>query len=169
MKILPFMDIPVMEIDTPLGMTRRIDLAVWADADIVKFSAAFVCYAEEGKSQDDYVYQVGFPHQNCLVTTKEVIEEMGDLAHEARESKLVEYLELLPKIRAHMNLYFEKINSIPVWGTMHFKALRVEGKTVRILEGPHKGGRLKKEQRRQVILDERGDIVYGPIVKRTKL
>ena len=163
------MDIPIAEIDTPPSQTRRADLAIWSDGDIVKFSAAFICYEKEGSKQDDYVYQIGFIKENCLVTTKKVIEEVGELSYEVeRKTYLVEYLTLLPEIRLHMNLYFEKIGSVPYWGTSQFHALKEAGMTVRILEGPHKGSRLTKEQRRQVILNN-GDMVYGPLVKRTKL
>lgn len=170
MIILPFMDIPVVDADTPTVMTRRSDLEIWADEDMVKFSAAFVCYEGEGSSTSDYIYQIGFIKFNCLVTTKKLIEEVGELNYEVvGVVDLESYLVLLPEIRAHWNLYFEKINSIPVWGTTKFLALREEGKTTRYLEGPHKGGRLRPGQRREIILDDRGEIVYGPMIKRTKI
>ena len=169
MKILPFLDIPVVEIDTPPSQTRKTDLSIWSSGDMVKFSAAFVCYDNRGYKEDDYIYQIGFIREDCLVTTKKVIEEVGELSYEVeRKTHLVEYLVLLPDIRLHMNLYFEKIGAVPYWGTSRFHALKEAGRTIRILEGPHKGCKLTKEERRQVILDD-GKMIYGPLVKRTKL
>jgi hypothetical protein len=170
MKILPFLDIPVMEVNTPPSQTRRIDLAVWAEGDIVKFSAAFVCYTDKGKNTDNYMYQIGFPVENCLVTTRQIIIEVGDhigkLKSSGKGKQFIRYAELLPKIISHVNLYFEKINTVPEWGTNEFYALRLEGKTIRILEGPHKGGRLRPGETREVILSDRKDIAYGPVVIR---
>ena len=170
MRIIPFIDIPVMDIETPPVGARRSNLGAWADGDIVKISAAFICYFGEGSSMDDYVYQIGFPVDNCLVTTKQTIMEVGSLDYKvSNEVDLKEYLNLLPSIRAHINLYFDKIKCIPDWGTTKFKALRLEGKTVRYLEGPHKAGGLRPGERREVILDRKGEFAYGAIIKRTKI
>ena len=163
MRILPFMDIPVMEVRTPSTEKRREVLDKWAENDPIKLSVCFLSYINDGNSIDDYYFQVGFIHKGNVVTTAKAIEEIGDSFYSIKDGK--EYNGLLPKLRDHIALYFDKIGIIPKWGVRKFYELKAQGRAIRWLEGPHKVGKLKPNQRREVILDKRGEIVYGPIIR----
>ena len=162
MRLLPFMDIPVVEDKTPTPEERTSGLVEWAEGDKTKLSAAFLAYENEGESWADYLFQIGYIKDGCLVTTKEVIEEVGDHCKEYKKWK--EYMRIIFEIRCHLELYFKKINSMPPWGTMEYSKLRSEGYTPRVLEGPHKVGRLKPNQKRKVILNASNEIVFGPLL-----
>ena len=163
MRILPFMDIPVVEVKTPSEKNRREVLREWAEGDIIRLSVAYLAYIENGENEEDYYFQIGFIHKGNLVTTKEVIEETGNKLLDVTD--WAEYLYLLPKLRDHLSLYFDKVGMIPAWGTPKYYKMVEKGKTPRWLEGPHKSGRLKPNQRRKIVLDEKGDIVFGPLIK----
>jgi hypothetical protein len=156
MRAIPFIDIPVVKVETPSIVQRREDLVEWAEGEKIKLSAAFLCFENEGEDFDDYLYQIGFISNNCLVTTEWVIEELGielskgDVFHLAKR---------------HLELYFDKINSIPTWGTNEFEELKREGRTPRVLEGPHKRGKLKPNERREIIISREGEIIFGPLLK----
>lgn len=155
MKLLPFIDIPIVDIKTPPSETRLADLGIWAEGEKVKMSAAFLGYESDGDNLYDYKYQIGFIHENCLVSTKKVIEEVGEeLLRE--DSKCV--------LRQHMELYYEKISSVPPWGSAEYVRLRREGYTPRVLEGPHKVGKLRPNQKREVIIGPRKQLVFGPLL-----
>jgi hypothetical protein len=99
---------------------------------------------------------------DCLVTSKTVIEEAGEVCIEYRAWK--EYILILTEVRLHLELYFDKIKSVPPWGTHRYRELLEEGFTPRILHGPNKRGRLRPNQKRKIILDENREIVYGPLL-----
>lgn len=157
------MDIPVVDITTPSKESRKESLLVWAEDDMIRLSVAYLAYTDDGDDPEDYYFQIGFISEGNLITTKKIIEEIGEGL--VPISTWTEYCLLLPKLRDHLALYLEKINVIPDWGTPKYYKLLAEGKTARWLEGPHKVGRLKPSQRRQVVLDNRGDIVFGPLIK----
>lgn len=164
MKILPFMDIPVVELNMPSPELRRSELSDWAEGDPVKLSVAFLCYINDGAVIDNYFFQIGFIQDEGIVTTKELILEVGGMLKP--NTNWIDYTLILPQLRSHLALYFDKIEEVPYWGTPKFFELKFQGKTVRYLEGPHKGGRLKANQRREVILDERGEFAFGPMIER---
>lgn len=164
LKILPFMDIPVLDVETPIPERRRGLLSAWAEGDPVKLSVAFLCYVNEGSIIDDYFFQIGFVHDEGIVTTRLLVMEVGEMLKQ--HSNWIDYTQILPQLRSHLSLYFDKIGEVPHWGTVKFYQLKAQGKTVRYLEGPHKGGRLKTDQRREVILDEKGEFAFGPIIRR---
>jgi hypothetical protein len=157
------MDIPIVEDETPNAETRLVELVNWAADDKAKLSAAFLAYEHEGENWADYLFQIGYIKNGCLVTTKKVIEENGDHCKEYKKWK--EYMKIIFEIRCHLELYYKKIDSIPPWGTMQYSKLRSEGYTPRVLEGPHKVGKLRPNQKRKVILTASNDIVFGPLLQ----
>ena len=163
MRILPFMDIPVVDVPTPSIELMKSDLEKWAEGDMIRLSVAYLAYGNDGNDPEDYYFPIGFISDGNLVTTKEIIEQIGDSLY--FKVGWPEFNLLLPKLRNHLALYLEKINIIPDWGTPKYYKLLAEGRTPRWLEGPHKVGRLKSGQRRKVILDYNGDIIYGPRIQ----
>lgn len=157
------MDIPVVELSTPDEQERREGIATWAEGDPIKLSVAFLCHTNDGTELEHYFYQIGFVHGKHLVTTKELIREVGKLL--MPNLRWIDYTLILPQLRSHLALYFDKIMEVPHWGSRRFHELKKSGRTVRYLEGPHKGGRLKPNQRREVILDDRGELAFGPLIK----
>ena len=163
MKLLPFMDIPLVDCEhTPDPEERLKQLLEWANGDKMKISAAFVAFENDGENAEDYLFQIAFIQDGCLVTSKKMIEEVGGVCNEYKAWK--ELMKILHQVRLHLELYFQKIESVPPWGTSKYKELLESGRTPRILQGPNKGARLTKHQKRRVILDENRSIVYGPII-----
>ena len=162
MRLLPFMDVPIVEDAAPVPVVRRQELVEWANGDKAKLSAAFLAYENEGEVPNDYLFQIAYIKEDCLVTNKEVIEEVGEHCKEYQEWK--EYMKIIFEVRCHLELYFKKIDSIPPWGTMEYSKLRSEGYTPRVLEGPHKVGRLRPNQKRKVILGPSNEIIFGPLL-----
>jgi hypothetical protein len=162
MRLLPFMDISVVEGDTPYPVDRLKGLVEWANGDKAKLSAGFLAYESEGDSPDDYLFQIAYIKDDCLVTDADVIKEVGTHCVEYRQWK--EQTRMLVEVRCHLELYFSKINTIPPWGTVEYSKLIRKGHTPRVLEGPHKVGRLKPGERRKVVLGPGGEIVFGPVI-----
>ena len=128
MITLPFMDIPVVEIKTPPLEERKEALDQWAEGDTIRLSVCFLSYTNEGDSIEDYFFQIGFIHKGNIVTTTEVIEEMGNSLYPIAKWK--EYNVLLPRLRNHLSLYFDKIGAIPSWGANKFYELKAQGRVV---------------------------------------
>lgn len=162
MKLLPFMDIPVVEGKAPSPIERFIQIVEWSSGDKVKLSAGFLAVKGTGEEVENYLFQIAYILDNCLVTNKEVIQEVGKECIEYKEWKKATKLKL--EIRRHLELYFSKVNLIPPWGISKYWDLLVEGYTPRILYGPHKGAGLKPNQKRQVILDASNEMVFGPLL-----
>jgi hypothetical protein len=166
MRVLPFHNLPVVEYPpsekAPTEFYRLTELLKWADGDYMKYSVAFIACDGDPSVVENYLFQIGFVRDNALVTNVEVIEYVGSLAVEM--NNWVDYMEALPKIREHLSLYYEKVESIPPWGTREYQRLVKIGKTPRVLFGPHKGGRVKKNQKRFVVYNEKREYVYGPII-----
>lgn len=160
MRLLPFLDIPVIEDSAPAD--RLSELVKWADGDKTKLSAAFLAFENEGENVEDYLFQIGFIKDDCLVTNKETIEHAAQICVEYKKWK--EYMKILYEVRAHLELYFSKIGSVPPWGSVEYNRLRAEGYTPRILEGPHKVGKLKPNQKRKVIIGPSKELVFGPLL-----
>lgn len=158
------MDIPVVNTTMRSPDLRRADVAAWAEGDPVKLSVAFLCYINDGFIIDNYFFQIGFVQDEGIVTTRELILGVGDAL--LPNTSWIDYTLILPQLRSHLALYFDKIGEVPHWGSNKFYELKKQGKTVRYLEGPHKGGRLKPSQRREVILDEKGEFAFGPLIRR---
>ena len=156
------MDVPVIEDVAPTPYVRMKELLEWANGNKAKLSAAFLAYENDGESPEDYLFQIAYIKDDCLVTNKQVIEEIGGHCKEYKKWK--EYMKIIFEVRCHLELYFQKVDSIPPWGTMEYSKLRSEGRTPRVLEGPHKGGRLKPNQKRKIVLDSNNEIVFGPML-----
>ena len=77
MRLLPFMDVPVVEGEAPSFADRLTQLVNWANGYKAKLSAGFLAYENEGEVPDDYLFQIAFIKEECLVTNKKVIEEVG--------------------------------------------------------------------------------------------
>jgi len=161
MRLLPFMDIPVVNVETPTALERREKLNRWAEGDQTKLSAGFLGHHKNRSTIDDYVFQIGFIKDDCLVTTKELIIENGI---EFLNYKEEEDREVMLGLQQHLELYFTKIDTIPVFGTFEYTRLVLKGKTPRLLMGPNKGGGLKVGQRRWVVYDDYKELVYGPVL-----
>jgi len=168
MILLPFMDLPVVEVPTPDAMTRLAEIDAWAEDDPVRLSVAFLL-RREVKDEclgvvvlKDYMLQIGFLHGNGIVTTKELILEVADRIWPKRSINLP--FPTLLEVRQHLSLYFDKIHDIPGWGTNEYMELLLAGKTKRWLEGPHKRGKLRPNQRRWVVYDKQGEYVFGPLI-----
>lgn len=161
MRLLPFLDIPV--VDGPLPADRLEQLVRWADGDKTKLSAAFLAFENEGENVEDYLFQIGFIRNECLVTNKELVEDAGMACVKYKQWK--EYMKILYEVRAHLELYFRKVESVPPWGSVEYNRLLAEGYTPRILTGPHKVGKLKPNQKRKVIISPSREIVFGPLLK----
>jgi hypothetical protein len=162
MKLLPFMDIPLTTGNAPNPAERLKQLVEWANGDKNKLSAAFIAFENDGEKVDDYLFQIGFIEEDRLVTNGEVIESIGESCKEYRKWK--EYMLILFEIRNHVGLYYSKLESIPPWGTLEYVELLQKGYTPRVLEGPHKVGKLRPNQKRRVILDASNNMVFGPLL-----
>ena len=162
MRLLPFMDVPIVEGEAPSFANRLTQLVNWAEGDKAKLSAAFLAYENEGDKPDDYLFQIAYIKDDCLVTNKKVIEEVGGHCKEYKEWK--EYTKIIFEVRCHLSLYFKKIGSVPPWGEPRYVQLEAKGRTTRVLEGPHKSGRLRPNQKRKIILDENNEIIFGPLL-----
>jgi hypothetical protein len=156
------MDIPIIEDESPNPAERLKQLVEWANGDFRKLSAAFVAFENKGEKVDDYLFQIAFIKDDCLVTNPDIIEEVGESCKEYKKWK--EYMLVLFEIRKHIGLYYEKIDSVPPWGSAKYFDLVSEGFTPRVLEGPHKGGKLRPNQKRRVILDRSNEMIYGPLL-----
>ena len=162
MKLLPFMDISVVEDDTPSAIERLEGLVEWADGEKIKLSAAFLAYEQNGEDIENYLFQIGYIKDGGLVTSKDAITEAGNHCEEYKQWK--ENARHLFEIRAHLELYYAKIELVPPWGSRKYYNLVEKGITPRILHGPHKRGRLKPNQKRYVVLDENREIQFGPLL-----
>ena len=162
MRLLPFMDVPLVDEDAPSGIERFTGLVEWANGDKAKLSAAFLAYENDGDKIEDYLFQIAYILNECLVTNKQVIEETGNACREYREWK--EQTKLLFEVQRHLEFYYEKINSIPPWGSSKYVELLDQKYTPRVLHGPHKVGRLRPNQKRMIILDSTNEIVFGPLL-----
>lgn len=161
-RLLPYMDIPIAEDEAPNITDRRNQLVEWADGDLIKLSAGFIAYKNEGENPEDYILQIAFIKDNCLVTNQKIIKYVGSQCLDYRGWK--KGMEFSMGIRKHVELYYDKIKSIPPWGSSEYVKLEKKGMTPRILIGPHKGGELRPNQRRRVILNSSKEIVYGPLL-----
>ena len=162
MKLLPFLDIPIVDKKEPSAIERYEQLVEWAEGDRVKLSAAFLAFENSGDDPSDYLFQIGFIYDNCLVTNKEVIVQVGNQCKEYKQWKKA--AKLLIDIERHLELYYRKVDCVPPWGSAKYRELEAEGRTPRILHGPHKGGNLKRDQKRKIILDASNEIIYGPLL-----
>jgi hypothetical protein len=156
------MDIPVIKDKAPSFAKRLAQLVNWAEGDKAKLSAGFLAYENEGDKPDDYLFQIAFIKDECLVTNEEMIKDAGKLCKEYKEWK--EYTKIIFEIRAHLELYYAKIGSVAPWGSRQFNKLKSSGRTPRVLEGPHKGGQLRPNEKRWIILDDNNELVYGPTI-----
>jgi hypothetical protein len=161
MRLLSFMDIPVVEGKEPSPIERRTQLEAWANGEKVKLSAAFLAYENDGSEIDDYLFQIGYIKNDCLVTNAAVIKQVGDQCKEYKTWK--SYMKIYFEIQRHLELYFSKINIVPPWGTSEFSELKEKGFTSRVLIGPHKAGGLRPNQEREVIIDASNNIIFGPL------
>jgi len=170
MKLLPFMDVPVIEDVAPTPYVRMKELLEWANGNKAKLSAAFLAYENDGESPEDYLFQIAFIKEKGLVTSKKMIEDAGGEVMKKLGEHCLEYEEwkehtkTIFEIRYHLEMYYTKINKIPPWGESKYTKLKTEGFTPRVLEGPHKGGMLRPNQRRWIILDSSNEIVFGPMI-----
>lgn len=163
-RTTPFMDIPIVEAKEPTLAERFIELVEWADNDKDKLSAGFLAYRNNGDNVEDYLFQIAFILNGCLATNKAVIEETGVACKEYNEWK--RHTRFAFAIERHLELYYEKIKCVPPWGSAQYRELLQKGHTPRVLEGPHKVGGLKPNQKRKVVLDTSNNIVFGPLLTK---
>lgn len=162
MRLLPFMDVPLISDEEPSAIDRYADLLVWANGDRMKMSAGFLAHDNEGEVPEDYLFQIAYIKEECLVTNESVIKYVGNQCNEYKKWK--EEVRLQFEIQAHLELYYMKINIVPPWGTSKYRELQLKGFTPRTLVGPHKAGGLRPNQRRLIILDASNNIIFGPML-----
>ena len=104
------MDIPVVRTLTLDAKERKEAIKEWAEDDSIKMATAFLCYIGDGSSIENYFYQIGFPFGNSLITTKELILEIGTNL-ESYPKEINELLGIL-QLRDHISLYYDKIKVI---------------------------------------------------------
>jgi hypothetical protein len=162
-RLLPFIDINVIEDNTPSAEERLKGLVEWAEGEKIKMSAACMAYDNNGESVDDYVLQIGYIKDGRLVTSKEAIEEVGKHCEQYKRWKT--FAKIMFELRCHLELYYNKVGIIPPWGSSMYQKLENKGFTPRVLEGPHKAGGLRPNQKRKIILDASNEIVFGPLLQ----
>lgn len=163
MRILPFVDIPLIEDISPTGGQRR---ATVKDLGREYWEVCHLAYEKGGDILDEYFFQLGFIVDGEVRTSCDVIKEVMHMAIPYADWE--EYNESLPEIQNHLALYCQKVGIVPVWGTPNYEALKEEGRTPRILQGPHKQGNISKRESRYVILDSMGEFAYGPTLEYLK-
>jgi len=156
MKFLYFADILVVDTSLPSKEDRRERLLEWAQGNSRKWAIAHLAYENEGENIEDYLFQIGFPLEESIVTTKSAIMEISGEVIKANEELLLDHLEL----------YYSKFNSIPPWGTSEYRKLRAEGYTERTLIGPHKAGLLRPNEKRLIIISSSGEFSFGPLLPK---
>jgi hypothetical protein len=161
MKVLPYRDIKILDGEFPFQDHSERQLTI-IDKGRDIWEICHVAVDFEGEEIDDYIFQIGFMHEGSIVTHKEVIIFESNCAREFKYWDA--YNDALPLIRDHLELYCSSIGYIPFWGTKEFDTYKDLGKSVRILEGPHKGGWLQKGERREVVLSDSNEFIYGPKV-----
>lgn len=159
MKVLPYRGIKILEGEFPFKDHSERQLTIMDKGRDI-WEICHIAVDFKGEEIDDYLFQIGFMHEGSIVTHREVIVFEANCAKEFKYWD--DYNKALPLIREHIELYCFDIGYIPFWGTKEFETYKDLGRTVRVLEGPHKGGWIGKGERREVILTESNKFVYGP-------
>jgi len=157
MIVLPYSDLSVVENEPPLREQRIVEIKnlgreIW--------EVCHIAINGDGYEFEEYLFPIGYMNEGSIVTHKKVIIEESERVSDIRS--LLVYKGTLPLVRQHFDLYCKKVGVIPKWGTQEFFELFKQGRTVRVLEGPHKASGLKKGEGREVILTENNKLVYGP-------
>jgi hypothetical protein len=156
--VLPYRELPI--VDTPLESEefRKAIIKEWSENELYKYSFGFLFSRREPKELDDYLVPIADVIGGLLVTTREIILTLHHSLREVKET----YNE--GHLRVHLSGYYEGLGILPRWGTPRYHELLKEGKTPRVLYGPHKTGNLRPNQKREVLLDEDKEIIFGPLI-----
>lgn len=159
MTVLPFQNLPIIPDLVAPNLERRDKLLKSTSPSSALYSLLFEAFmAYEGKFLQNYpndlLYPIGYKHHGTIVTSKKVIIEMSKKIPDD------------PDLRAHLEQYFDLIEEFPPWETQLYQDMVSEGKTPRILDGPHKFAGLKTGQKRKVIIADNGELILGPFVAK---
>lgn len=155
MILLPYVQLPILDC-VPANIDYKQTLI---DKDE---STLDVCHLL--KTDLNYFFQIGFFISDSIYTCKQLIE--------SAQTEVVNSMSkfewwILDDLREHLGYYCERLNLVPEWGVDEYYEFVARGNTPRRLDGPHKGGMLKKGEARMVILKPDGSIVHGPKVSYT--
>lgn len=167
LRVLYFRDLPIA--DPNEESTDPIDwyylahkLHEWAGDDMERFSMGFLLVAEPETDSDNYLLQIGrVDNEGAIVTDKNLLEHTATLLN-----GVMEFPEnVMADARFHIEKYYQKLGEWCPWGEQEFYYLRdKQNKTERILEGPHKGLKLRPGQKRYVIKKDDGELAVGSII-----
>jgi len=160
MKPLPFVDVPFVDGICPTLQQRRETVK---ELSKEFWEVSHLAVEKNGDNFEDYLFQIGFIVEGEVKTCRDTIIDVCRVANPIPEWK--EYSECLPEIQAHLNLYCLRINYVPPWGWSEYYKLVDEGKTPRILQGPHKEGNISRRESRMVVYDNSKQFVYGPTME----
>ena len=157
--VLPNRELPIVEAPLESEEFRKAIIKEWAEGDFFKYSFGFLFSRREPKDLDDYLVPIADVIDGLLVTTREIILTLQHSLREVQETYDDEHL------RAHLAIYYQGLGILPRWGTPMYYELLKTGKTPRILHGPHKTGNLRPNQKREIVLDEDNEIIFGPLIR----
>lgn len=159
MKVLPFRNLEIVDIGIPPVDTIVEEIKDWSDGNLLKYSYAFLFSAESPSREEHFTIPVGFVHNNKLVTSLQIIRVTAEVVQSFNGDE-----SIVIAAKNHISRYFAKVGSVAPWGTVNYKELVTKGRTPRVLEGPHKRGDLRPNQRRYVVLDDERNIIFGPLI-----
>ena len=157
MIVLPFGGLPMIPDLTPPNTEVRDKTLKSTDSSDTVYPMLFLGFmAYDGEFMEEYpnnlLYPIGYKRHGSIVTCKKAIIEISkEIPND-------------PDLRTHLEQYFELIEEFPPWETQLYHDMVSEGKTPRILDGPHKFAGLKVGQKRSVVIADNGELILGPFV-----
>jgi hypothetical protein len=157
MFVLPCRHLPFVNYPYEAEVIRSELIREWAKNDLFKYSFGFLFSPHEPKEFSDYKVPIGDIIEGKLVTTKEIIISVA--SNLRRHSFTFDMTEAMN----HLDPYYRVLGVLPYWGESRYYELLKQNKTPRVLYGPHKGGGLRPNQKRLVLLDNEKEFAYGPL------
>jgi hypothetical protein len=155
--VLGCRNLPVVDFPYENDEVRAALIKEWADGNLFKYSFGFLFASLEPKDFDDYRVPLADVIEGKLVTTKEIIYSV------TAGLKRLTFTYDMNEVMVHLDPYYKALGILPYWGESLYYDILAAGKTPRILQGPHKTGSLRPNQKRMVLLDEDRELVFGPL------
>lgn len=157
MFVLPCRNLPFVDYPYEAEAVRAELIREWSKQDLFKYSFGFLFGAHEPKDFSDYKVPIGDVINGKLVTTKDIVISVTP------SLRRLSFTFDMDEVMQHLSPYYNTLGILPYWGEPAYYELAKQGKTPRVLQGPHKKGGLRPNQKRLVLLDEDNELVFGPL------
>lgn len=158
MFVLPCRNLPFVDYPYEAESVRSELIREWSNNNVFKYSFGFLFSTHEPKDFSDYRVPIGDVINGSLVTTKDIIISISS------NLRRLPFTFDMKEAMHHLDPYYKVLGLLPYWGEpRYYEVLKKRKVTPRVLYGPHKSGGLRSNQRRLVVLDDEGNLSFGPL------